>query len=106
MVTHETRVRRLALTGWILVVALLAYNCTRAAEVAPADTCHTGTIFVRGDGDEVVACVDGVLEPMLTLSESEDKARRAAHFVGGFALVIGFIFGWAVSAGRPTGRKR
>jgi hypothetical protein len=81
--------RRLGFALSLLLVAMGAHNCVRADE--PEATCHPSTIYVR-DG-QVTGCVDGVLEPLIPLSESERKAGRFAQRAAVGGVLLGLAFG-------------
>ncbi len=56
--------------------------------------CYTGDLVVRSE--EVFACQNGVLEPMITVSRSQTAvAATAASFSVG-SLLIGLAFGTAI----------
>jgi len=102
--TRQNGDRRLGFALVLFLVALGLYSqCSviiPAAEVRELrPECVTGDVYVKGD--DVFACQNGVLEPMITLSRSETAvAATAASFSVG-ALVIGLGFGAAIQRRKP-----
>lgn len=96
--TEDTRL------GWAILVLAIAILIQAACFETEAAECHNGDIYVRDNGDTVIACVDGQYEPMLTLSESEDNAMKTAIPFGMGGL--GFGLGFGLRHGYVIGRRK
>ena len=77
--------------GMALVLLLVMMGLSNFCSEARAAECHSGDLYVNGD--DVIACVDEVLEPMVTLDESESRATKGMFLGAGLGLFLGIIFG-------------
>jgi hypothetical protein len=90
--TRKQEDRRIGLALVLLIVAFGLHGQCAPAQAGEAE-CNSGDLYVRGNGDEVVACVGGQLQPMLTLDESETRVRNVMLLGAGLGLMVGLIFG-------------
>ena len=91
--TRDQESRRMGFALVLLVLAFGLYGQCAPTQAGEGDECNSGDLYVRGNGDEVVACVDGQLQPMVTLDESETRVRNACLLSVALGLMLGLIFG-------------